>query len=221
MWNILKTKLLIGSVGVFAAASFAPTAFAQAPSHNLVNTYRSSSITHIFVSQSAEGEFGEFQLTRNSSSTSLTNSSGVTSGKWKGYNLTQTFGLELLKFVQFNVGHSMMNMRSANTSLEHLGGSRFTVGTRLVFLAPIANLEAGGGLIGSRYDYQDNLKTTDFYGSGIFYSLGGNYFMSDRVSLFGQVKMIDEHAIRSGGDNETTMITSKTTNVGAGFSLWL
>ena len=148
-------------------------------------------------------------------------STSTNTGKWKGYNLTQTFGLELLKFVQFNVAHSMMNMRSANTSLERLGGSRFTAGMRLVFLAPVANLEAGGGLIGSRYDYQHNLSTTDFYGSGVYYSLGFNYFLSERVSFFGQGKMIDEHAVRSGGDTDTTMITSKTTNFGAGFSLWL
>ena len=221
MLNRLKSNAMTLSLGTLSFCFLAPSAFAQSESHNLVNTYRSSSITHVFVSQSIEGEYGDFSLTSNKSSSSMAASTSTNTGKWKGYNLTQTFGLELLKFVQFNVAHSMMNMRSANTSLERLGGSRFTAGMRLVFLAPVANLEAGGGLIGSRYDYQHNLSTTDFYGSGVYYSLGFNYFLSERVSLFGQGKMIDEHAVRSGGDTDTTMITSKTTNFGAGFSLWL
>lgn len=220
--TIKKDPLLV-TLGALLLGFLSPTAFAQQASHNLVNSYRSSSITHIFVSQSVEGEYGEFELASSRGSMALT--SGTTtskqSGKWKGYNVTQTFGLELLKFVQFDASHSMMNMRSVNSSLEHLGGSRFTVGSRLVFLAPIANLEIGGGVIGSRYDYQYNLSTTDFYGSGVYYSLGTNYFLSERVSLFGQVKSIDEHAVRSGGSTETSSLTEKTTNVGAGFSLWL
>jgi hypothetical protein len=219
MMKRLKSKTL--TLTAFGAVALAPSAYAQAPSHNLVNSYRSSAITHIFISQSVEGEYGDFKLSSTGDSASLSTSSHESSAKWKGYNLTQTFGLELLKFVQFDAAHSMMNMRSANSSLEHLGGSRFSAGMRLVFLAPVANLEAGGGVIGSRYDYQRNLSTTDFYGSGVYYSIGMNYFISERVSMFGQAKSIDEHSVRSGGDVETSQITSKTSNIGAGFSLWL
>jgi hypothetical protein len=199
----------------------ATTAKAQAtPSHDYLNTYRSSAMTHIFVSQSIEGEYGDVTIT-NSKSTGLTAAATPITSKWRGYNLTQTFGLEVLKFVQFNVAHSMMNMRSSSSGLERLGGSRFSGGMRLVFLAPVANLEAGGGVIGSRYDYQHDLTSSDFYGSGVYYSLGFNYFMSDKVSLFGQAKMIDEHAIRTGGNAEEKSISAKMTNIGFGFTLWI
>jgi hypothetical protein len=196
------------------------SAFGQAqPSHNYLNTYRSNSQTHIFVSQSIEGEYGDFTVTSTGSNAAA--SAGVVKSKWQGYNLTQTFGLELMKFVQFNAAHSMMNMRSSKSGFERLGGSRFSGGMRLVFLAPVANLEAGGGVIGTRYDYQRNLTSSNFYGSGVYYSLGFNYFMSERVSLFGQAKSIDEHSVKTGGDSETSTISSKTTNIGVGFTLWI
>jgi hypothetical protein len=215
-----KTNILIlmGALGAFFGPLTA-TAFGQpGVSHNYVNTYRSSSITHFFVSQSIEGEYGEVELS--SSGTSLTTSSSRTE-KWRGYNLTQTFGLELLKFVQLNVAHSMINMRSSGSALERLGGSRFSAGARFVFLAPVANLEAGGGVIGTRYDYQRDLTTSDFYGSGVYYSLGFNYFISEKVSLFGQAKTIDELSMRTNGDPNAKSIRSRTTNLGTGFSLWL
>ena len=210
----LQTILL--AIGL---AGLAQTTNAQNVSHQFVNTERSSAVTHIFVSQSIEGEFGEFEL--NSSSASIGHSGGKDTAKWQGYNLTQTFGLELFKFLQFSASHSMMNMRSQSSSLQHLGGSRFSGGARLVFLAPVANLEAGAGVIGSRYDYQNQLNTANFYGSGVYYSLGFNYFMNERVSVFGQGKMINEHAVRNGGNSSTTSISAKTTNLGMGFTLWL
>jgi len=209
-------RTILTALGLFGLAQ---TANAQTASHQYVNTLRSSSVTHIFVSQSIEGEYGDFEL--KSATASINGSSETTTSKWQGYNLTQTFGLEILKFVQFNASHSMMNMRSQSSSLQRLGGSRFSGGARLVFLAPVANLEAGAGVIGSRYDYQNQLTTSNFYGSGTYYSLGFNYFMSERVSLFGQGKMIDEHSMRNGGDSDTASITAKTTNLGMGFTLWL
>jgi hypothetical protein len=183
-----------------------------------VNTYRSSSITHFYVSQSIEGEYGEVELS--TSGTGLT-SAGTRIEKWRGYNLTQTFGLELLKFVQLNVAHSMINMRSSGSALERLGGSRFSAGARFVFLAPVANLEAGGGVLGTRYDYQHDLTTSDFYGSGVYYTLGFNYFISEKVSLFGQAKTIDELSMRTNGDPNAKSIRSRTTNLGTGFTIWL
>lgn len=216
----LKTQTFASALVTVAAIATASASFGQNLSHNYVNSYRSSSISHVFVSQSVEGEFGTYEF-QNPDSTNLTNSISTVNSKWRGYNITQTFGLEVMKFIQFNVAHSMMNMRANSSSLDRLGGSRFSAGARLVFLAPVANLEAGGGVIGTRYDYQHRLKTSDYYGSGIYYSLGFNYFLSERVSLFGQAKTIDEHSIRTGGDNETKTISSKTTNIGTGFTLWL
>jgi hypothetical protein len=196
------------------------TGWGQSVTHNYVNTIRSSAVSHIFVSQSVEGEFGEYKTSAGSNTLSLSTNSTATS-KWRGYNISQTLGIEIFKFIQFNVSHSMMSMRSTASSLERIGGSRFSGGAKFVFLAPLANLEAGGGVIGTRYDYQRQTNTSDFYGTGLYYSLGFNYFVSERVSFFGQAKSIEEHSVRSGGDVDTKTIKSNTTNIGTGFTLWL
>lgn len=215
-------KHLFWSMALIALPSIG---YAQSESHNLINTTRSSWNNHIFVSQSVEGEYGtmreEGESTSASTAGSVSTSSGASEGKWQGYNTTSTLGLEVFKFIQFNVSHSSVNMRSTKTSLEHLTGSRFSGGARLVFLAPVANLEAGGGVIGTRYDYQKNLDTAGYYGSGVYYSLGMNYFISERVSFFGVGKIISEHSVKSGGDAQASTLTANTTSLGIGFSLWL
>lgn len=216
----MKKRLLQIFLAIIALGTASGTAWSQSVTHNYVNTTRSSAIAHIFVSQSVEGEYGEFEMSGGKNTLGIAATTPSTR-KWRGYNLSQTLGVEIMKFIQFNVSHSMLNMRSSTSSLERLGGSRFSGGAKLVFLAPLANLEAGGGVIGTRYDYQHYLRTSDFYGSGIYYSLGFNYFMSERVSFFGQAKSIDEHSVRTGGDADTKSINSRTTNIGTGFTLWL
>lgn len=214
-------KHLIWSITLLALPTIG---HAQSESHNLVNTMRSSWNNHIFVSQSVEGEYGTMREEGGSTPATAESSATTTStseGKWQGYNTTSTIGLEVFKFIQFNVSHSSVNMRSTKTSLEHLTGSRFSGGARLVFLAPVANLEAGGGVIGTRYDYQKNLDTAGYYGSGVYYSLGMNYFMSERVSFFGIGKIISEHSVKSGGDAQASTLTANTTSLGIGFTLWL
>lgn len=193
------------------------TAGAQSLSHNYVNTTRSTYKSHIFVSQAIEGEYGDFKNEGEPSAAAI----GTGHAKWQGYNTTSTLGLELMKFVQFNVFHSSVKMRNVRTGLEHLDGSRFGGGVRLVFLAPVANLELGGGVIGTRYDYQKDLETGDFYGSGFYYSLGMNYFITEQVSAFGTAKLISEHSVKSGGSSKIDTISSAMTNLGVGFSLWL
>lgn len=194
----------------------------QGESHNLINTTRSSWNNHVFVSQSVEGEFGTMREEGDMAPAGAVASAGVREGKWQGYNTTTTLGLEIMKFIQFNIAHSGVNMRSTKTNLEHLSGSRFSGGARLIFLAPIANLEAGGGVIGTRYDYQRELETSGYYGSGFYYSLGMNYFISERVSFFGVAKVISEHSVKSGGgDANASTLTANTTSMGIGFTLWL
>lgn len=201
---------------------FASGAYAQSVSHNYVNTTRSSFKSHIFVSQAIEGEYGDFSSnTPDIDQKNISASTGVKKAKWQGYNTTTTLGVEVMKFIQFDIFHSSMNMRSVKTSLEHLGGSRFGAGARLVFLAPVANLELGGGVLATRYDYQKELATSDFYGSGFYYSIGMNYFITEQVSFFGTAKIISEHSVRSGGSSTTDTISSNMTNLGLGFSLWL
>ncbi|MCX6118123.1 MAG: hypothetical protein NT027_11320 [Proteobacteria bacterium] len=215
-------KALIGNtITILFMSLTGMNTFAQNVSHNYINTTRTSYKSKIFVSQAIEGEYGSMKSNQSSDSNSLVASTSSSQAKWQGYNLTSTLGLEVMKFIQFNVAHSSINLRSTSSSLEKLDGSRLTGGVRLSFLAPVANLELGGGVIGTRYDYQKDLETSDFYGSGVYYSIGMNYFTSDQVSVFGIAKIIDEHSIKSGGSSSTNSLSMKSTNLGVGVSLWL
>jgi hypothetical protein len=218
--KIMKNTLLLRTLAI-GFLSFGTFALADGITHNYVNTTRSSYISKIFVSQSIEGEFGSMKVHEDSTIKNMNASTSDTGAKWQGYNLTSTLGLEIMKFVQFNASHSSVNMKSVKSNLEKLDGSRFSGGLRLVFQAPVANLELGGGVIGTRYDYQKELQTAGFYGSGVYYSLGMNYFTTDQVSVFGVVKLVDEHSVKNSGNSDTQELSLQSTNAGIGVTLWL
>jgi hypothetical protein len=188
---------------------------AMATPHALINSTRGED-TNVFVSQGIEGEYGSFRKIGAGEDV------GDANGQiWRGYSFRNTLGLELMKFVQFSVSHAFVNMRSKANSLENIRGSRVMGETRLVFSSPIGNVEAGGGVIGSRMEYQMKLDNSDFLGSGYFYSLGLNYFFSQRVSFYAQGRVVNENLVRNGGSSEIENIKSKTSSVGLGFSIWL
>ena len=186
-----------------------------AETHQLIQSTRSSE-TNVFVSQCVEGEYGSFTKFHSGD-----NDNRGESRIWRGYGYRNAFGVELMKFTQFSLSHTFVNMRSKENSLENIHGSRLSGEMKLVFAAPVGNLEAGGGFIGGRYDYQKQLENSDYLTSGYFYTLGVNYFMSSRVSLFGQGKMTRENFVRNGGSAEISNIKTDVSSLGLGFSLWI
>lgn len=207
--NGMLNKLLL-AVAVLGPIFAASTA--RAESHEYINYMRSSTESHFFVEQSLEGEYGKYKAN---------SPGGMTDQFWKGYGIGTSIGIELMKFVQFTAGHTFINMRYKEDALESLSGSRLNAGLRLSFLSPIGNLEAGGGVLGGRYDYQKQLENASFYSSGMYYSLGVNYFLSSRVSIYAEGKMNREHMGRDGGSAVTTDMDSDATQMGAGFRIWL
>ncbi len=204
-------------------------AFAQAPSsgnHNFVNTMRSGNVSHMFVSQTVDGEFGKFSGTLTSAAKSADASKGLsdlglTNNSWRGFGIGTNFGLEVMKFIQFTGGHTFVSLRRNDDGMQTLSGSRLNAGARFVFMAPLANLELGGGILASRMDFVQRLERADYYGSGMYYSLGMNYFLNSQVSVFGHVKSIDEQLMKGSGNTSFDSIRNNTTTIGAGFSIWL
>ncbi len=184
---------------------------AQASSHSYINQMRSSVRTNVLVSQGIEGEYGSYRAKSSTESFSQ---------NWQGYGFRSGLGLEVMKFVQFNVGHTFSNMSNAGSNVERMIGSKVFAETRLVFMAPLANLELGGGILGSRLDYQRAADVASFYGSGLYYSLGLNYFMSPSVSVYGTAKLNQENLMKSSGAAADNFKTN-TTALGLGFSLWI
>jgi hypothetical protein len=215
-------KRLLQWLGVAVVAALALGATpAHAQGHSYINYMRSSTQTAVFVQQSVDGEYGRFTATGNHKAEDGTETPYTEAQFWKGYGIGTTVGIEMIKFIQVVAGHTFVNLRYKDDALESLNGSRLNAGLRLVFMSPVANLEAGGGLQGSRLDYQKQLENASFYGSGTYYSLGLNYFLSTRVSVYYEAKLEQEHMVRNGGSSVVEAIDTESTLMGLGFRIWL
>lgn len=223
MLNKLNVKKAMGKLAlatcVTGAGLWSQVSLAQG--HSYINYTRSSTYSHVFVQQSVEGEYGKVVSTGSKADESGAMVSTTSNQFWKGYGIGTSVGIELMKFVQFTAGHTFVNLRYRDDALERLSGSRLNAGMRLSFLAPVGNLEVGAGLLGSRLDYQKQLENASFYGSGYYTSLGINYYMNSRVSVYFEAKMNQENLVRSSGSSVTTNMQSGTTLMGAGFRIWL
>jgi hypothetical protein len=129
--------------------------------------------------------------------------------------------MEIMKFIQFSANHTFMNMSNKDSSSERLGGSRIAGEIKFTFASPLGNLEMGAGAIVSRYDLQKQLDHTSIYGSGMFYTLGINHFVSSQVSIFGNMKSIEESFVRNSGARLDGEAKTATTSAGFGASIWL
>ena len=194
-------------------------------SHNFVNTMRSSNVSHTFISQSVDGEFGKFSGTgsskNNADAISSVGGLAPSSDSWRGFGIGTNFGLEVMKFIQFTGGHTFVSLRRNDDGLQTLSGSRLNAGARFVFMAPVANLELGGGILASRMDLVQEIKRADYFGSGMYYSMGMNYFLSSQVSIFGSIKTVQENLVKGSGNTTFERIRNDTTTIGTGFSIWL
>ena len=218
--NILKV------IGFFSLAAGLIPSLAIAESHAYIGMMRSGNETHVFISQSVEGMYGRFRLTEDSTTeqgvaAALESGSYQYSEFWQGYNIRTAVGLELMKFIQFSIAHEGVTLRSRSSSFENLRGSSLNGEGKLVFQSPIGNLEAGAGIIGSRFDFQRKLEDASFYGSGLYYLLGWNYFLTYQVSVFGVAKVTTEHFERNSGSTSISGVDADMTSLGFGFDIWL
>src|SRR5690606_27074817 len=136
--------------------------------------------------------------------------------KWQGYGIRNEIGLEFLKFLQFNLGHTSLNLRSKDDSTENISGSRFNAGAGLTFYAPLGNLRFGGGFLGSRLDYRQQDNSSSYYGSGYYYDIGYDYFINYNVSFYLAGKRNFENLVRNSGKVLPGSVKAETTSAGMG-----
>ncbi len=184
-------------------------------SHAMINDSRSSLSKNIFISQGIEGEYGRF--------TKVATEADVASSTqtWRGYGIRNGVGIELFKFTQFAMSHSLINLNARESSLENLTGSRFSASLRLAFSSPIGNIEFGSGLSASQLDYQNIDKKATFIGSGHFYSIGWNYFLSPSISIFAHGQHSNISLNQSNGNSGLTRMESARDGLGFGLKVWL
>jgi hypothetical protein len=209
-------------IGLFPVIAASGTA--QAQSHAYITTFRSSTNSHVYVAQSVDGEYGSYSLRGKlvpSSDGSGEKVVGTDDALWRGMGFRTEVGIELLKFIQFSAGHTFLNMRNQEDGLEQMQGSRLQGETRLVFDSPIGNLEAGVGASLLRTDYRRVLENSSYVGSGTFYTVGGNYFLSSQLSVFATGRAYQEHFMRNGGSATVRSVDTNTTAVSLGFRIWL
>ncbi len=202
------TKCFAGLALVLGASS----AFGQ--SHSLIDRNRSSQTNNVFLFQGVDGEFGKFSKTYKGKAEPVEQS-------WTGFGIRNGIGLELFKFTQFSISHTLLNMRSRETSLENIRGSKLAGEIAFAFSAPIANIQFGLGLLATQMQYQDFDKSASFVGSGHYYDMGLNYFFSPMFSF----QVIGKHSeIRhtaSGGSLDLQEIQSGTDSLSLGIAIWI
>ena len=186
----MKVGRLVLKLSLVLLAVFGVQAQALAYTHNYINSNRSSLDNHVFVTQGVDGEFGSFTGTGDKETVKVDEEGQPAKDYparqlWKGYGIRTGLGVEVFKFLQFGVTHTFVNLRAQENALERLSGSRVSADGTLSFESPLGNLNLGGGFLASRLDYQKKLENAGFYGSGMFYSFGWNYFMTSQVSVFG------------------------------------
>lgn len=189
-------------------ASLLMSTGARAQGHAYTNYMRSGVVPYVYLQQGAYGEYGKLD-------------DGKIKEPWRGYGVDTSLALETMKFIQFKAGHTFVGIRSRDDSSESLSGSRLHAGIGLSFLSPVANLEIGSGIQGSRLDYQNRAQSATFAGSGLYYSLGLNYFMTSKVSVYGEAKSMSDNLVRTSGAGDIPNFNTESRVMGLGFRIWL
>lgn len=189
---------------------------AAAQSHAWVDQSRSSLQRNVFVSQAIEGEYGRIEKDFSDSA----DQSASAHQTWRGYGIQNGVGIELFKFTQFSLSHTMLSLRSKESSLENMNGSRLGAGITFVFSAPIGNMEFGAGANASQMSYQHLEKSASFLGAGHYYSIGMNYFLTPNISVFSTGRRSKMNYKHSGGQAAIEAMKSNSDSLGFGAKIW-
>lgn len=115
----------------------------------------------------------------------------------------------------------MIQNRAVSNGGERINGSRLNGDLKLIFSAPVGNLEAGAGVVASRLDYNSGVTQAGLYGSGMNFSLGMNYYLSGNISFYGQVRQLRENLVHNTGSANMDNIYTDSRTMGFGVSIWL
>ncbi len=195
------------------AMLMSPALFAQ--DHYDISQNRSLYGKTIFIDQSITGMIGKISKSGNPETIDSN------SQDWRGYGIRNGIGLELFRFTQLSLSHTLLNLRSKATSLEHLNGSEIAASISLSFSSPLGNIFFGTSLLGASLAYQNYDKSSSFLGSGYKHYMGLNYFLSSTISIFGKLEKNLTRYTRNTGDSGIDSLDVKFDGFGIGVMIWL
>jgi hypothetical protein len=117
---------------------------------------------------------------------------------WRGYSLRSEIGMETMKFIQFSSGFELSRLNRQDY-LDRIEAIKAYTEIKFVFSAPMLNVEVGGGVISGPTRYAI-INATDMNGSGHYYTMGINRYISSNFSVFTRGNMEIMRMRRTGGD---------------------
>ncbi len=200
--------------GLLTACILAVSGQTQAQSHAMIDRSRSSEMKNFFITQSVEGEFGTIAKKEKGGALGSPDT-------WRGYGIKNGFGIEVFRFTQFALSHTLLNLRSKESGLETLRGSRLAGEMNFAFSAPVTNIQFGFGLTASQMEYQNFEHSGLFVGIGQYYTAGFNYFLSPNFSLLILGKHFESHQSNAGGSSQLESIETSFDNLSVGLNIWI
>lgn len=205
---------MLKRLSVVLALVFSSGSAVAQTSHAMIDSSRSSYYKNMFLTTSVEGEYGKISKTENGSEILNTES-------WNGYGIRNGLGIEMMKFTQFSLSHTLLNMKSAKSSAENLSGSRLAGEFTLSFSAPITNIQFGLGMMFSNLTYQSLEKRATYAGTGHYYTIGFNHFFSQTISFQAIGKRIEGESRLASGQSNLSKFKTATDNFSLGIAVWL
>jgi hypothetical protein len=207
-------KFVFSTNWCLGLVALAMSSAAVGQSHALIDKSRSSEVKNLYVSQSIEGEFGRIRKKERGSDFASPTT-------WRGYGIRNGLGVEIFRFTQFAISHTLLNIRSKESSLENLRGSRLAGEMNFAFSSPMTNIQFGLGVAASQLEYQNFQESGLFVGGGTYYTMGFNYFMSPTFSIQLIGKHFETRYTSSGGSLELEELGASFDNLGVGINIWL
>jgi hypothetical protein len=190
MWSPLKKMLIVATLGISAKAS--------AFSHDYIMINRSSVESDLWFSQT-------YGVSSSSFTFNFENSESKPSS-WRGVSSRSEFGIESMKFFQISAGAEFIKLSKQDNTSSSIDGARAFSEFKLVFSAPIFNVEVGGGIAGGNLNYASKVTAASLFSTSRFYTFGINHYMTSRISVFGKANSSIESIKRTGGDPTLTGI---------------
>jgi hypothetical protein len=185
---------------------------AKATPHSIYFNGQGNDRISVFVAESAVMEYVKHTLETPDT---------VKTSNWFGAGVNTELGLEIEKFIQVSLNHTLFNTQNINNAAENMRGFRLAPEFKAIFSSLAFNLEFGAGISVSKFDYQDCSKITSVQGYGTFFSTGISYYFARHIAAVLSVAKVTERFDKINGDTEINKINTNGFGANLGIRIGL